>query len=395
MSEEIIDLSCIEESPPKPLPSLPTVPPSLILSPEQDQALHTILEWSKQRLQKEFKLGGYAGTGKTTLVKTLLKELKLLQHRVIVCAFTGKAVHVLQKKGITAQTLHSLMYNVEVDPKTGEVSFYRRDFLESSPTLIIVDEASMISTDLYYDLKSFGKLLLFVGDPGQLEPVGDNPNLMLSPDFVLQTIHRQAQNSPIITLATKVRQGGKIDYCKSEALNVLTKGATDIGAAVKADQLLCATNKVRNNMNNSIRSHLGLRGYITPGEKLIVLKNNLQFGVFNGMLVWVEDILETKPKYWVVNVRDEVDRKIRLNIWREPFENPLLKDKPGDPPKDETGKLKCVHADYGYVITCHKSQGSEWDHVMVFDQYLGAIWDMKRWRYTAITRAAKQLTYYI
>ena len=118
------------------------------LTDEQEHALNVIIEFVKSKNGQEFRLGGYAGTGKTTVIKALQYELRHIGAFSVVSAFTGKAVNVLQRKGVSAQTLHSLMYDAQIDPEDGSVTFTRKSSLKSNPELVIVDEASMISTDL-------------------------------------------------------------------------------------------------------------------------------------------------------------------------------------------------------------------------------------------------------
>lgn len=367
------------------------------LSDEQSAAVGTILDWFINRPEPSFKLGGYAGTGKTTVIKHLLKECheNTSEDRPIkspsVCAFTGKAVNVLNRKGVYGQTLHSLMYNCEIDSKTGECTFYKRDRLEGLPDFVIVDESSMLSTELYKDLSSFNIKTLFVGDPGQLEPVGDNPNLMAKPDLVLSKIHRQAEHSPIITLANSVRLGGPLPHQASPELTIRRK-ELKCEEAVLADQIICAKNKTRTNFNDKIREHLQLPSkQITKGEKIICLRNNLNFSVFNGQIFFIDEILFDRNDHWLCNVHDESGKVIKnLPIWKKPFVDAAFD------PKNVAVSRKLVYCDYGYVITCHKSQGSEWDSVLVIDEWMPpSVWDMRRWRYTAITRAAKKLTYLI
>ena len=387
------------ENPTSPSPVLkenttPPIPP-FTFSEEQSIAIDRIMAWAdplSHTPTREFKLGGYAGTGKTTIIKEIIKRFNSLGLVVNLAAFTGKACNVLQRKGLSqAQTLHSLLYFTEVNTRTGEYTFHKRITLESSPDILIVDEASMISTDLYHDMLLHTKLrFLFVGDPGQLEPVGDNPELMKSPHFTLSKIHRQAAQSPIITFAHDIRSGKAILKQQNPALHIRDKLLPD-DTLVKSSQVICGKNLTRTYLNQRIRRVLGFNTLAPQmGEKLIILKNNQSFGVFNGMIVFVDEIKDTGST-WTMTFHDEVGNTYRrITIWKAPF----LQD----------GKLKqgqyCtrheVHADFGYVITCHKSQGSEWDMVTVIHEFVPPqIWDMKRWSYTAITRAAKQLTYAI
>ena len=333
-------------------------------------------------MNPEFRLGGYAGTGKTTVIKALQEALKKT-YNITVAAFTGKAVSVLQKKGVYASTLHSLMYDC-VPTKNG-LSFVKKTSLVEDYDLIIVDESSMISCDLYRDLQSFNIKLLFVGDPGQLEPVGDNPNLMAKTDFVLTQIHRQAEASPIIGLATKVRKGGGVIWPQAEGLIIEPKAMTG-EKFWAADQVICARNETRQSFNARARKFKSFDPFkIEVGDKLICLRNSIKFSVFNGTIFTVNEF-EDSGNHWMVKITNDIGTSWSIPIWKEPFTRPgfkLLADT--YIPKDVTV------CDYAYAITCHKAQGSEWDKVLVWDETMPG--DMKRWRYTAITRAAKELRY--
>lgn len=364
----------------------------IILTEEQQSAVNLIKDWFEKSVQQEFKLGGYAGTGKTTVIKFVLNTLK--DCNVVVAAFTGKAVNVLQRKGVHAQTLHSLIYNCEIQDK--KIVFIKKSKNDVQEDLIIVDEASMISTELYNDLKSFGIKLLFVGDPGQLEPVGENPNLMKRMDFVLSKIHRQAEKSSIIFWANEIRQGRGTSYVSQTDELCIRNKSIKTSDLFGVDQIICAKNTTRQFMNDKIRlsKHLEPKTFVQD-EKIIVLRNNLNEAVFNGMILFVKKIIReeqvgkfTKHLVWTCDCEDEIGKHYELPIWQVPYKNPELIRKDTFIPRE------VVYSTYGYVITCHKSQGSEWDKLMVFDEWMPPrIWDMKRWRYTAITRAAKQLIY--
>lgn len=363
----------------------------ITLTEEQQVAVDKINEWFDNVYltgNNEFKLGGYAGTGKTTVIRFVRDSNK--RHYTAIAAYTGKAVNVLQRKGLRAQTLHSLLYNVEERDK-GKVEFVLKNHLDPDPDQIIIDEASMVSTELYEHLMSFKKPVIFVGDPGQLEPIGDNPNLMREPDFVLSKIHRQAELSPIITFANDVRLG-KINlsiHKVGDELEVRRKAPFLTNEAAAADQVICAKNDTRRGMNDAIRKFKKYPQHeIVVGEKLICLRNNKWFGVFNGMILTITSIVEDDATTWTILAKDESGFERRLPLWKVPFMTDLSKD--SFVPKE------VVYCDYGYVVTCHKSQGSEWDNVIVYDEWMPPrFWDMKRWRYTAITRAAKKLTYLI
>ena len=119
------------------------------------------------------------------------------------------------------------------------------------------------------------------------------------------------------------------------------------------------------------------------------------------MIVFVDEILKDSSNHWDLMTHDEIGLKHRFALWKEPFTNPMFETLYGKQPKipttyTERKSVQLVWATYGYVITTHKSQGSEWDSVLVQDEWMPpTVWDMKRWRYTAITRAAKKLVYCI
>lgn len=374
---------------------LTTTTPEITLTEEQLTAITLINTWFVDSPNQEYKLGGYAGTGKTTIIRSLIDSLRAQHTTVVVCAFTGKAVNVLTHKSIRAQTLHSLMYDCYQDPQTRQLIFTKKTSL-GSVDIIIVDEASMLSTELYNDLKSYHIKILFVGDPGQLEPVGDNPNLMARPDFVLSKIHRQAEASPIIILANNVRTGAP--SCLTPTRHGLDADVVIRGKALTPEQLLtfsqfiCARNVTRQTMNTAVRNYLRRPPLsIVPGDKLIVLHNNLSFGVFNGMIVFVDEIINEGAECWITKVHDEVNNYYTLDIWKKPFQIVMKKGT-----YESQVPRKFVFCDFAYAITCHKSQGSEWDRVVVWDEFMPpSVWCMKRWRYTAITRAAKQLLYLV
>ena len=366
--------------------------PQILLTEEQLHAVDLITQWLKSGSRQEFRLGGYAGTGKTTIQKTIRENLDILGTRSVVGAFTGKACNVLQRKGLfDASTIHSMIYDCEVQ-KNGTFEFFLRSRLEGNPKLIIIDEASMISTELYRDLRSFNIPILFVGDPGQLEPVGDNPNLMSRPDFVLSKIHRQAETSPIIRFASEIRRGVIPKEQKEEGLHVRSKVGFDIPLAATFDQVICAKNKTRVDINRRFRRYLDKPiDKLQPEDKIIVLRNNMSFGVFNGMILFVDLILERTELYTKLDAHDEIGRKFsNLLVWNEPF----TKDLPKEFVIPKVNRQQLVYCDWGYCITCHKSQGSEWEKVLLWDEWMPpTIWDMRRWRYTGITRASKELTH--
>jgi exodeoxyribonuclease-5 len=226
---------------------------------------------------------------------------------------------------------------------------------------------------------------------------------MRQPDFVLEKIHRQAESSPIITLANAVRTGASM-ICQAldNGLEIRNKNKFSIASAMEFSQIICAKNQTRRDINASFRREQQRPiDAIQPTDKIIILRNNKDYLVFNGMLLTISDVLEDGKDFWLANCVDDIGREFKkLPIWKGPFYHLLPKEfqipryhtRNSDKERDPS----MVLAEFGYCITCHKSQGSEWDRVLVWDEVMPPkFWDMKRWRYTAITRAAKELTYCI
>ncbi len=363
---------------------------SIELSSEQQIALDNIKKWVFDGHSKSFVLGGLAGTGKTTLIRALFEALSP-RLEIAIASFTGKAVHILRKKGLTeAQTLHSFLYTAEKLPD-GSYSFTRRPSSLFPQDLVIVDEASMVSRDLYNDLRSLPFKVLYVGDHGQLEPVGDNPNLMKHPDLVLEHIHRQAAESPIIRFAHLLRQGFAPTYSTSFDDPALTIRHIRDASFDDTWQLICAFNAKRCVINRTVRSTLNRSGLIVPGDRIICLRNNVVYSIFNGMMA-VVDSVSFRDDYCFLSITTDDGRKLEdLPVVSEAFGfTEKVLPEPRWHPKYKRHEF--CYFDYGYCITGHKSQGSEWPRVCVFEDH-SRLWSMPRWRYTVATRASESLQY--
>jgi len=350
------------------------------LTPQQQQAVDAAVESIKAG--RLYRLGGYAGTGKTTVAKDIAGRLD----QGMFCAFTGKAAYRLRQKGLSnTATIHRTIY--DYDRTT--LRFCRKQSVPGK--YFLIDEASMISHRLWCDLNVFDKPILLLGDPGQLEPVGSDPRLMHDPDMILTDIHRQAAGSAIIQFATDIRLG---NYHRGktygDGVDIIRGQRPTYKDIEWADIVLCGYNRTRMKVNNIVRAQRGYRGLLCEGEQLICLRNNIELGVFNGQLLTVQGIVDRTEAYTKVQcVPDGEDSPLTLKLLNAQFGAKPL-------PYSDLQHLgqDIAVADYGYCITCHKSQGSEWDKVVVIDEQCPRLWNSKRWRYTAITRAAKELRYY-
>lgn len=365
------------------------------LSTSQAAGVAKIHEWlakPKHTRPQEFRFFGTAGTGKTTAIATAVAEANL---NMAYIAFTGKAASVMRRNGIDAQTLHSLIYRrIDDDPATGKPRFERakrRDVAHHD--LIVLDECSMIGTDMANDLLSFGVPVLAIGDPAQLPPVNDRTGLGYftkgEPDVLLTEVHRQAADNPILHLATRARQGEVIKYGNYGDSRVLFSGDIDPDELWDADQVIVGTNVTRARLNKRARAHYGMVDE-TPmfGDKIICTRNNHTYGIFNGEMFTVIRCDQISPAWMsmdVVRLEDPektviADIRVHVSMFNG-------REKP-----DESTLARSARFDFGYAITAHKAQGSQWDNLIVIDESAVFRDDKHKWLYTAITRAAKTIT---
>jgi len=387
-------------------------------SPQQDAALKAVDRWLKDDTSQVFRLFGYAGTGKTTLAKHLAQDVS---GRVLFGAYTGKAAHVLQKKGCPAQTIHSMIYipkgksaerlrRLEItlkkllddEAEPGAIDQVRRELEEEqanlkrpaftlnidSPVrdaeLVVIDECSMVDERMGEDLLQFGAKVLVLGDPAQLPPVrGGGFFTNREPDALLTEIHRQASGNPIIDLATAVRCGENLTlgtYGDSKVVREI-----DAADAEGADQIIVGMNKTRRLVNQRMRQLLGHEG-VAPcaGERLVCLRNNHDLGLLNGSIWYTEEVYGDADELVAMNLRPEDEQ------WHQEVVAHLAIFAGEE--LDHWTRLEAEEFDFGYALTCHKSQGSQWDNVLIFDESEVFRHNARRWLYTAITRAAEKVT---
>jgi exodeoxyribonuclease-5 len=386
---------------------------------DQQDALDAILDWHRNDPGSPLTMGGYAGTGKTTLMGQLHRFLP--GKRIMYVSFTGKAVSVLASKlppGAPVSTIHRLLYHPQ--PSTvcklsgercvegGYCVTHLPDDPDISDTkpcptvskldwsskldplrdfdLVVADEASMISDKLWRDLTGWGCPVLAVGDHGQLPPVKSEYNLMESPMIRLERIHRQAAGSPIIQLSMLAREAGMIDIgeygpgvCKIHPRDI-DKVAIDSDAG---DLVIVGYNRTRNLLNTQMRQRYGRTGLVTAGDHVICLRNNYEAGVFNGIRGRVTQVGEPYAK------GDGVFLQVDLGSG-EQYTGEAYLPQFGAPKTDNSAGRWYGLWDFGYALTCHKSQGSQARRVIVIEEHLPSS-DHRRWLYTAVTRAEEEL----
>ncbi len=475
---------------------------NITLTPSQDNVLKQILTFVDHPTDRVFILKGYAGTGKTTLMRFLIKELNEKQKNYKLLASTGRAAKVLAnlsgQNGSTS-TIHSMVYsfnglNKEFDEKDditvaadGQLFLVfepaRLDVDNNPETIYIVDEASMVSDVAQRDITQAkfgsGRLLkellefdarpkskfIFVGDPCQLPPIEQYFSPALTKDYFmsefgmgaqeaqLTEIMRQQDGNDIILASKRIRRlynqaPDNAGYYRKQVLwgtlpfrqcrNIrlypnLENLLSDYVSKIKTYGLnravcICRSNKACNQLSDEVRRRLGFAtGQLHVGDLLMVIQNNKAVGLMNGDMVTVEEIspnyesracltfrqikvkeLFTGNTYTMLFIEELVyQASLNLNArqQKELFVDFIIRMKEKNITSKKNPKafydamfhdpylnaLRCV---YGYAITCHKSQGGEWEDVYVHvpgNITRNPTKGTYQWVYTAMTRAAKTL----
>ena len=412
---------------------------------DQREALDRILAWFSEG-GKTLTLGGYAGTGKTTLLGQVRRRLPHI--RMVYASYTGKAVQVLRTKlppGTEISTLHRLLYtpthrvvckvsgeDLSLPANLGQhrpgsmaqraycdkhkptgtarptedgdlidvplpkpcTAVRKLDWLQNlSPLegidLVVVDEASMVSDKIWADLTKWNVPVLAVGDHGQLPPIKSSFNLMADPEIRLEEIVRQVADSPIIKMSMRARAGEFIrfgDYGDGvQKIHRAKLGRMEMDPDSPDEMIIVGFNRTRNDTNEMIRRQLGRKGDPTTGDIVICLRNDYERGVFNGNRGRLEHFDPTNPFMpWA-----------EITIFGEDFtyEGGVSLEQFGQPKTMTDQSRKLGLWDFGYAITCHKAQGSQADRVTVIEERMPSADDEyhARWLYTAVTRAVSSL----
>lgn len=377
----------------------------ITLTDEQRSAIIKACSWyydTSYNKKNYFVISGYAGTGKSTIVKTLINVLGLANYNVLFAAFTGKAALVLRIKGNMANTIHKSFYNIYYGDN-GMYYFSLKRSLPSTIKLIVIDECSMINDKMINDILSFNLPTIFLGDIGQMPPViGQNSLLkdVNNIDAQLTKVLRQDDTSGILDLATRSRNGERLKEGTYKNCRVLR--LKDIDDITKYDIILCWRNSTRKLFNQAVRKESNINSiYPVKGEKVIGLKNNYFHQIeyegipifpVNGLPSTVVSDFQTikNEKNILLNYRPDFIKDPKGPFFKtlchsEYFENygyniekdPFIKEDEED----------IVHLDYGYALTCTRSQGSEYKRVLLLDEYRGPEDIKYKFLYTGITRA--------
>ena len=387
------------------------------LTKDQEKGLKIILDRYKLGY-KYVTICGYAGTGKSTLIKFAIEALGVPKDKIAYATFTGKAAEVLRKKGNEgACTLHKLLYDHFPKPGGG---FIRKPKTSIGYKIVVVDEISMAPKSMIEMLLKHDCFCIFVGDNFQLPMIDKNEghDYLENRHIFLSQVMRQAAESEIIQISMKIRNGEPIDFMKGKEVIIIPKSELVEGHLTWADQILCGTNATRENINRQMREIYGFSGLPQDGEKMICLRNywddcadngdalvngttgilrnpfetfrmipnyipidNHRMDVVQGDFVTSDgstfNSVEMDKKLLIDGVKCITDGKILFRLGK-------LKNKIGDIVPREFA--------FGYAITTHKAQGSEWDKVLVIEEkFPFPKEEHAKWLYTAVTRASEKL----
>ena len=359
------------------------------LTPAQQSALAKARRWfhSGTESQKVFRIDGPAGSGKTSLVRAIIEKIGA---NAAYLAPTNKAADLLRNNGCEpVYTVHKALYTTRSQDDAiskKEVLFFDSRLDDEYATkiigeydLLVLDEASMVGVKLAKELLRYEKLLVVLGDSAQLPPIDDDAyftnDSSVPIDVALDTVIRHQAESEVLTAATSLRLGngfGGADVFAGQM--TIESFAFELA---QADQVLCHTNYQRHTINTRVRKMLGFTHALHVGDKLVAKKNDYRTGVFKGTLwrvIAFDGALVGLLPWEDLATTDSMERLVSVRISVINSESPQF--------------------EFGYAITVHSAQGSEWRDVAIVGSWLpnnriGS--EYNRWWYTAVTRASDSL----
>ena len=384
------------------------------LTKRQEQGLKVAIARYQNR-EKYTCISGYAGSGKSTLVKFIVQSLPGIdpEKDVVYATFTGKAAQVLLKKGNNnVSTLHKLLFESLPRP---DGTWYRKPVERIPYKIVVIDEVSMVPDSMIQQLFKYSCYIIALGDPFQLPPVTkDDVNTLLDkPHVFLNEIMRQAQESEIIRVSMDIREGKDLSLLDGKEVKIFDKSQFTTDMMLWADQVLVGTNATRINLNNTMRDMLGRSGGPQEGDKIICLKNEWDIladnedPLVNGTIGFLQNCYSTYvsfPRYLGGHRFDvlqsdfvtdggalftdiNMDKKMIMTgekccDWKTAYAIGRNREHCWKLPKEFT---------YGYAITGHKAQGSQWDKVLIVEEkFPFDKTEHARWLYTAVTRAVEK-----
>ena len=349
-------------------------------------------------------IAGLAGSGKTYLSHMLLDALGIKEGEYLVGAYTGKAALRLQENGFPqAKTLHKLFYkSVKIPGSDDFIHIPLEKSLFSAFKLIIIDEVSMVPNSMLRVIANTGLHVINIGDPEQLPPIGTDNGMLTSPHIFLDEIVRQAEGNSIIRLAHAIRNREPIEPFSDENVQMFPREELNTGMLLWADQILCGKNATRHELNRTVREELGHTGNMpVVGDKIILTRNNWEFvntdgnPIINGLIGNVTRVSEPirDPRGNIINQASVYGyMSFMPDFNTAEFRNVKFDALPfltGETSYifDQNAKAadKINAADFGFAITTHKSQGSEYSKGLGIEERMRGT-NHHRLIYTMVTR---------
>ena len=386
-------------------------------TPNQERVIQDAVNWYLHSPEQVFQISGNPGTGKSVVLNEIIRRLQLPLDKVAPMAYTGAASVVMRMKGlISARTIHSWLFQpveVPVKDENGRVKihpYYKTPIIKiefvpvdlSYIKLIVIDEAGSVPMNLKQHIRNTGAKVLVAGDLDQLPPVADNPAFLYNGKVHwLTDIMRQAEGNPIIYLSQRAKNGLPIHL--GNYGNVLVIAADDITDEMymASPVILCGRNNTRNVLTNHIRHDLYHMEGTLPNqyEKVICRRNNWNIeecGInltngLTGIVINQPSVRGFDGKNFIMDFKPEVDPTITFSKLKCSYEY-LIADRDQ---RNNIKKMPHVRSnlfEFGYALTVHLSQGSQWRGGMYYEEYMNPEINNKL-NYTALTRFSEMCIY--
>lgn len=392
---------------------------NIILNKQQKVAGEMLLRWLKKQEKQIFTIVGPPGTGKTTIIRSIMEDTGLKPENILYTAFVGRAAQNMVIKGLNARTIHSTIYETDEIPVYDEfgepvfdmgepvtrIGFVKKQKLDEDVKLIVVDEGGTVDRILGAGLVSFGLPILVLGDLDQLPPIFGKSYFLHNPDVVLTEYMRQAEDSEIIYISKMINEFKDVPYGKYGNSYVIPKSEMTIEHAKSVDMCISTLNKTRQQFNESLRREsvgLEVDDLITIGDKVVCRNNDrnqiitdlslpgVDIYIVNGMIGHVTDVhlgsltkstvnINLKPDF--LKDKSFTNVPINLEFFRKPVHQKLDK------------RIYETQVELGHCISSYMSQGSEYDSILYYDDAYGNRESRRAHAFTAITRAKGSFIY--
>lgn len=399
------------------------------LNKGQERAVKLAKEWwnSLDKFNRPFIIQGGSGCGKTTSVRSIIESFNLREEEIRFVTFTGKAASVLTSKNNPATTIHKLIYLPKMMPN-GKVIFKLREKLEEEIRLLVIDEFSQINDEIMKDLESFKVPMILLGDPNQHQSFAGKKNIYLGEsDVMLTEVMRQALDNPIIYLSMMIREGKPLRVgTMGDQVRIISKDHVMDEDYLSADQIITVKNRTSDIITNHIRKNIFQLESPFPyvGEKIMILRNNwniftvdkkIDWYIFNGLIGevkamsdYIQNIhafrMDIRPEFF--KEEDTMFKNVLVDglyfLEGLKSDDPFYKDEELKKKYDDTIFKRQVFestknemigkATFGYASTTFKMQGSEYNSVLYYDEFMGSKEYHQAARYVAVTRAKERVT---